>query len=251
MVKLSVVIITFNEEKNIGRCLESVRNIADDVVVVDSFSSDNTKAICEKHHARFVEHRFEGHIEQKNWALKQANYPNILSLDADEAVSSEMEKAIIKIKSNWTHDGYFFNRLTRYCNKWIKHCGWYPDRKLRLWDSRKGRWTGVNPHDKFMMDGDARVTRAPGDILHYSFYSIEDHMNQVNKFSTIKAEHAFRRGERASCFKILIKPVFKFFRGYVLKFGMLDGFYGFVVCINSAHAEFLRYVKLKRLWRDN
>src|ERR1035437_3751774 len=132
MIQLSVVIITYNEEYNIARCLESVKTIADDIVVIDSFSTDKTKEICESAGVRFVQHKFEGHIEQKNWAITQAKFPHILSLDADEALDGTLIKSILEVKNNWKYDGYYMNRLTNYCGKWIYHCGWYPDRKLRL-----------------------------------------------------------------------------------------------------------------------
>ncbi len=245
-IKLSVVIITFNEEKNIERCLLSVKDVADEIVVVDSFSKDNTKKICEKHQVRFIEHRFEGHIEQKNWAITQASNPYILSLDADESLTKELAEKINEIKQNWQFDGYSFNRLTNYCGKWIKHCGWYPDIKLRLWDSRKGSWTGINPHDKYELTGNS-VKHINEDILHYSYYSISDHIKQVNYFTDIAAEAAVKKGKKSSVFKIIVSPVVKFFRDYFFKLGFLDGYYGFVISMISSHATFLKYVKIKQL----
>lgn len=246
-VQLSVVIITFNEEKNITRCLDSVWQVADEIVVVDSFSTDNTKKLCEAKNVRFVEHKFDGHIEQKNWAITQAKYQYVLSLDADEALTKELEEAILQIKNNWKSDGYVFNRLTNYCGKWIKHCGWYPDRKLRLWDTTKGKWGGVNPHDKVVMNKEAIVDNINFDILHYSFYSIQQHLKQIDYFTDISAEAAFKQGKTSSDFKILYKSIFKFFRDYILKRGFLDGYYGYVICKNSAYAKQLKYKKLKSL----
>ena len=124
-VQISVVIIAFNEERNIGRCIDSVKEIADDIVVVDSFSKDNTEEICSEKNARFIQHPFEGHIEQKNWAITQAKHQYVLSLDADEALDEQLISEISFIKSNWTHDGYSMNRLNQFCGKWIKHGGWY------------------------------------------------------------------------------------------------------------------------------
>lgn len=251
MTPISVVIITFNEERNITRCLESVKNVADDIVVLDSFSTDNTQAICEKYGARFFQHAFDGHIEQKNRAITYAKYPHVLSLDADEALNEILINEIQKAKSEFIADGYYFNRLTNYCGKWIKHCDWYPDRKLRLWDSRKGKWTGENPHDRYELKTDSTQKYLKGDLLHYSFYTIEQHINTINKFSSIAAEMRYAKGKRFSFVKLFVSPAWKFFRSYIIKGGFRDGFYGFVICKNSAHSTFLKQVKLYQLWHQN
>ncbi|MCB0400797.1 MAG: glycosyltransferase family 2 protein [Flavobacteriales bacterium] len=250
-IQLSVVIITFNEEKNIARCIGSVLPIADDIVVVDSFSTDKTKAICTSKGVRFVEHPFDGHIEQKNWALTQAKFNHVLSLDADEALTPELQQEILKIKSNWEADGYSFNRLTNFCGTWIKHCGWYPDKKLRLWNITKGSWGGVNPHDKVIMDKEARTKHIPFDILHYSFYTVDQHLKQIEYFTDISAKAAFEKGKTSNGFKIFYKSVFKFIRDYFLKLGFLDGYHGYVVCKNSAYAKKLKYSKLRALNRNH
>jgi glycosyltransferase involved in cell wall biosynthesis len=247
MPNLSVVIITFNEEKNISRCLDSIESIADDIVVVDSFSTDKTEHICSQFNVRFIQHKFEGHIEQKNWALQQAKYPHVLSLDADEALDESLKLLIGKIKENWTADGYSMNRLTNYCGQWIKHCGWYPDKKLRLWDSRLGAWGGTNPHDKVIMNEGSKIAHLDYNILHYSFYTIQQHLKQIDFFTDISAKAAFNNGETSSGFKIIYKSGFKFFRDYILKLGFLDGYYGFVVCKNSAFAKRMKYRKLQEL----
>jgi glycosyltransferase involved in cell wall biosynthesis len=245
-IKLSVIIITFNEEKNIERCLASVKTIADEIVVVDSFSTDKTKEICLKYGVKFIEHEFDGHIEQKNWAISQSSSPYILSLDADEALTAELIQEIQQIKNNWQFDGYSFNRLTNYCGKWIKHCGWYPDVKLRLFDSKKGSWKGTNPHDRYEVD--TKYTKHINhDILHYSYYSIFDHIKQVNYFTDVAAKAAFKEGKKSSVLYILVKPLVKFLRDYFLKMGFLDGYYGFVISVISSHATFLKYAKLKEL----
>lgn len=250
MQKISVVIITFNEEKDIARCIASVQSIADDIVVVDSFSTDRTQEIVLEKGARFVQHAFEGHIQQKNWAITQARYPHVLSLDADEVVSKELQDEILKVKANWQADGYFFNRMTNYCGKWIKHCGWYPDRKLRLWDSRKGKWGGINPHDKFEMDEGSQVRFLKGDLYHYSYHSISQHVLQIDKFTHIGALEAMKRGKAANVFLLLIKPVWKFWRDYVFKLGFLDGYFGFVICGLSSVATFVKYLKMIELKRN-
>ncbi len=250
MPKLSVVIITFNEEKNIGRCLDSVQDIADDIVVVDSFSTDKTEEICIAKGARFIQHKFNGHIEQKNWAVTQAAFPHVLSIDADEALDATLKKSILEIKNNWLNDGYYMNRLTNYCGKWIYHCGWYPDRKLRLWDSGKGKWGGINPHDKYELTaGDGKTGRLNGNILHYSYYSIEGHIQQTEKFSTISAAALFASGKKTNWLQINLSPIVKFIKSYFFQLGILDGYYGFRICKISAHAVYLKYFKLNKLYK--
>jgi len=246
-IQLSVVIITFNEEKNIARCLDSVNNLGDDIVVVDSYSTDSTKQICKEKNVRFVEHKFEGHIEQKNWAISQAKYQFVLSLDADEALSSELQKELKQIKNNWQGDGYVFNRLTNFCGSWIKHCGWYPDKKLRLWNTTKGSWGGNNPHDKVIMEKGTTTKHINCDILHYSFYTVQQHLKQIDYFTDISAKSAFEKGKTSTRLTIFYKTTFKFIRDYILKLGFLDGYHGYVVCKNSAYAKRLKYNKLRQL----
>jgi glycosyltransferase involved in cell wall biosynthesis len=250
MPQISVVIITYNEERNIARCLDSVKTIADEIVVIDSFSTDKTEEICKTNKVRFISHAFEGHIEQKNWAITQAGFPHILSLDADEVVSDQLAEAILEVKQNWKKDGYSFNRLTNYCGKWIKHGGWYPDRKLRLWDSRKGSWTGENPHDKYELKAGCTSGQLKGDLLHYSFNSIEDHLKQIEKFSFLAASARFKNGKRTNLFNILMKPLARFFKGYIFRMGFLDGYYGFVIHRLSMNAVFLRHIKLREMWKS-
>jgi len=199
-VQISAVIITYNEERNIKRCLDSLLGVADEIVVVDSYSTDRTEEICRSYNTVFIKHKFTGHIEQKNWAILQASSPYILSLDADETLSNELKASILRIKENWTHDGYYFNRLTNYCGKWIRHTSWYPSRKLRLWDSRLGSWGGYNPHDRYNMNRGATRCFLKGDLLHYSYYSVGEHLLQMNSFSSILARSYYERGRRSNFF---------------------------------------------------
>jgi glycosyltransferase involved in cell wall biosynthesis len=249
MVRISAVIITFNEERNIARCIESLIGIADEIVVVDSFSKDKTEEICKSFGVKFVQHIFDGHIEQKNWAITQATFPHILSLDADEAVDETLKSSILKIKENWNHDGYFMNRLTNYCGKWIRHCGWYPDTKMRLWDSRKGEWGGDNPHDKYELVEGSSTKHIEGDILHYSYYSLEDHYKQVTYFTDILSKSQFKKGKKAPFIVLIFSPIVKFIKDYFIKKGFLDGKEGFTICRISAYATFLKYKKIRILIR--
>jgi glycosyltransferase involved in cell wall biosynthesis len=249
-IELSIVIITFNEEKNIKRCLDSIEGLSKDIVVVDSFSTDKTKAICLQKGVRFIENKFEGHIEQKNWAITKAKSQYVLSLDADEALTEELKEAIIAIRDNWKSDSYSFNRLTNFCGQWIKHCGWYPDKKLRLWDTTKGKWGGENPHDMLVLRKEATIQHVSLDILHYSFYTEEQHIKQIEYFTDISSKAAFSNGAKSNPFKIFYKSKFKFFRDYILKTGFLDGYYGYVVCRNSAYATALKYKKIAQLQKN-
>jgi glycosyltransferase involved in cell wall biosynthesis len=248
-VSLSVVIITFNEERNIERCLLSVKEIADEIVVLDSFSTDRTEEICRKHGVKFFQHKFDGHIQQKNRAITFASHPYVLSLDADEAPDENLKASILAVKADWNCEGYTMNRLTNYCGKWIRHCGWYPDTKLRLWDSRKGSWTGVNPHDRYELnDRKSRVQHLNGDILHYSYYTVEEHYKQADKFSGIAAQALFAQGKRAGVLTPLLKCIAKFIRNFIVNAGFLDGKYGWIICRITAYETWMKYNKLRALW---
>ncbi len=250
-LKISAVIITYNEEANIERCLDSLEGTADEVLVVDSFSSDRTADICKSKGVDFIQHPFDGHIEQKNYALSCASNDYVLSLDADEALSQKLSQSIQAAKQNWTEDGYSVNRLTNYCGKWIRHCGWYPDTKIRLWDRSKGHWGGVNPHDHVVMDEPIRIRHLSGDLLHYSYPTIRDHISQINSFSDIAARAAFEKGRQSNlALDICLNPTLTFFKKYFLKLGLLDGYEGFVISISTAYGKFLKYIKLRELERQ-
>ena len=251
MQKLSVAIITLNEERDIGRCLESVQGLADEIVVVDSFSTDKTEAICLKYGARFIQHQFEGYIEQKNFALSQTSFQYVLSLDADEALSEELKVSVLQTKSNFTADGYNMNRLTNYTGTWIHHCGWYPDTKLRLFNRDKGKWGGTNPHDEFRFDGPATTEKLKGDILHYSYHSLEDHYRQIEHFTDIASRAYFDKGKKAPLLKLIFSPVVRFIRDYFFLLGFLDGKAGLRICYLSAGATFKKYRKLRKIYQQN
>lgn len=250
MVKLSVVIITLNEEKNIQRCLESVMPVADEIVVVDSFSTDSTEKICSKYGVRFVKHEFEGYIEQKNFALSLADNNYVLSLDADEALSDELKNSILEAKKDFAKSGYTMNRLTNYCGKWVKHSGWYPDRKLRLFNRTLGNWGGINPHDKFIFFKKESVKQLRGDLLHYSYYTVEEHYKQSERFSNIAARSYFEKGKKATWIKLWINPGVKFFLDYIIKLGFLDGQTGFRICSITAGSTYQKYRKLKAIYES-
>jgi len=243
---LSAVIIAYNEERNIGRCLDSLRGSVDEIVVVNSYSTDTTKEIAISKGARVIEQAFLGYAEQKNFATSQASFDHILSLDADEALSDELRRSIEAAKANWQFDGYWMSRLTNYCGSWIRHGGWYPDKKVRLFDRRVARWKGERLHEGIEIDR-TRCGNLEGDLLHYSFYTISDHLKVIDKYTEIQAQELFDNGNRAGLGHLIARPAFKFFRDYIINAGFLDGFAGYCVAKLSAKATFVKYAKLKML----
>ncbi len=248
MDKISVVIITYNEERNIRRCLESVVLVADEIIVVDSLSDDKTKEICSEFNVSFHEQKFLGYIEQKNFALKFATHDFVLSVDADEALSEELAKSILEHKNSLQAAGYTMNRCTNYCGKWIYHGGWYPDRKLRLFKHKLGSWGGINPHDKFSFNDSVDIKHLKGDLLHYSYYTVQEHHLQNDRFSTIAAEHLYKRGKKYNILQHYFSPVLRFIRDYFINRGFLDGRAGLRISSLSAGSSFQKYGKLRELY---
>jgi glycosyltransferase involved in cell wall biosynthesis len=247
MPKISAVIITYNEELFIDKCLASLKGVADEIVVVDSFSTDTTEEICKKHNVRFIKHSFEGFRDQKNFALQLASYKNILSLDADEALSDQLRESILAVKDKWEYDGYVFNRRSNYCGTWINHSEWYPDRQLRMFYTDHGKWGVLNLHEKFMMSNGATIGKMKGDLLHWPFSSLQDHLNKMKKYSAIGAEEFYKAGKKANIFTPYIHYFWGFFRSYIIHRGILDGRNGFLICSLYAKSTFKKYKKLREL----
>ena len=252
MQHLSISIITFNEEKNIARCLDSVKDIANEIVVVDSNSTDNTESICKQYGVKFFKQKFLGYIEQKNVALSHCKHNFVLCLDADECLSETLIDSIKKAKQNdFLSDSYTMNRCSNFCGKWIKYGNWYPDKKLRLFNKEKGNWAGVNPHDKIVMQNNCSQNFLKGDLLHYSYYSIEEVLTQNNKFTTIQAKAMLLQGKRSNVFKLFFNPFVAFVNGYFLKFGFLNGVDGFFIASTVAYHTMIKYYKLLKLQKSN
>jgi len=250
-VKLSAVIITFNEEEHIEKCLTSLVNVADEIVVVDSFSTDRTEAICKHFNVKFIQHSFEGYIEQKNFAITQASNDYILSLDGDEALSEKLKISILKAKQNWNCDGYVSNRLNNYCGKWIKHSDWYPDRKLRLFKKESGEWKGINPHDSYTLKKSKKCGKLKGDLYHWIYRDYSEHQQKSENFSTIASHAYYKLGIKSSKFKIYFRPSWAFFKSYFLRLGFIEGKYGYRICYQSYRTTYLKYKKLYKLWQES
>ena len=248
MVKLSAVIIAFNEEKDIRRCLESLTDVADEILVLDSFSTDSTAEICRQCGVRFEQHAFDGYVTQKNRALQMASFDHILSLDADEALSQEAKQEIRKARETWKHDGYYLNRRNNFCGQWMRHTSWYPDRKLRLFDRRKARWEGLDPHDFIRMDKGCSVVRLKADLLHWSVYTLEEQVAKTEQFARISAKFYFDQGIRSGLVTALAHFVWRWFSEYCIRLGFLDGKAGWQVSRFSALYVWKKYYYLRQLY---
>jgi glycosyltransferase involved in cell wall biosynthesis len=243
-IKISATVIAFNEEGTIGPCLQSLLEVADEIIVVDSCSTDKTEEICRQFPVRFIRHPFEGYVAQKNYAVRQAAYDYILSLDADERLSDELKNSILEIKGNWGNvDGYTMRRFNNYCGKWMRFSGWY-ERKIRLWDRRKAGWQGTDPHDFVFIPG-RRLKNLQGNLLHYAYLTINDHIRQNFKFAEIAAQAKYKKGDRPNfIINVIFSPLFRFVKSYFFQLGFFDGYYGFLFCAISASMTFFKYVRL-------
>lgn len=247
MTGISAVIITRNEARNIGRCIASLQDVVDEVVVVDAESTDNTQRIATDLGARVITRAWTDYADQKNFANAQAIGPYILSMDADEALSPELKASLLTVIRSGLQGAYQVDRLTNYCGTWVKHGGWYPDSKVRLFPKDRARWAGTHVHETLELDPGMPTTELRGDLLHYSYPTVQDHLTRIERYSDLHAQKLFAAGKRASFVKQWFSPMAKFIQGYVLRLGLLDGHAGWMIAKLSARAVRLKYVKLERL----
>ncbi len=250
MDRVSAVVITKNEGRNVERCLRSLAPVADEIVVVDDFSTDDTAAICERFGARVVRQAWLGFGPQKNFANGLATNEWILSLDADEALDPFLQRALMEAKARGLHGVYEVSRLNFYFGTSVRHGLEYPDRKIRLFPRSAARWNGRLVHEGLELSGRPPVARLDGHMLHYTHSCFEDHFAKANRYSTLAAREAYARGVRPSAARILLGPIVTFFRAYVLKRGFLDGAVGVVLAADHALAAFLKHAKIWELHRD-
>jgi glycosyltransferase involved in cell wall biosynthesis len=243
MAKISACIISFNEEEKIEGCLKSLQSVADEIIVIDSLSKDRTKEIAANYTDKIFDQEFLGHVEQKNLAVSKASHDWIISLDCDERLTPELVSSILKIKDNLEQaDAYRMARKTYYVYRWLNHC-WYPDYKVRLFNKNTAKWGGVNPHDRVEVNGDNIVT-LDGDILHYSFNSISEHIRTLDNFTEIGAREIIRRNKSVSIISPWTHGLWTFLRLYIFKRGFLDGYAGLVVSVLSGLHAFVKYNKV-------
>ena len=238
-MSLSVSIISFNEGENILRTLEALQGLADEIVLVDSFSTDNTVEIAKSMRAKVFQESWKGFIAQKNSALDKCNSDWILALDCDEVITPELAESIrVAMKSN-EHDGYALNRRTFYLGKLLKH-SWQPDRKLRLVRKRaEARWGGYDPHDVLQLKG--RIGNLKGDLIHYSFKDFHDHMQRTIKHSRVAAESYHKKGKKSGMLDLTLKPMWVFMNRLIIRGSILDGIPGVLASFSAAVAVYMKY----------
>lgn len=244
---ISGVVICCNEEPDIARCLESLA-FCDEIVVVDSGSTDRTREIARRYTDRVIDQPFLGYVKQKNFALDQAKHDWVVCLDADEALSDELAARIPDaVAAAGDVGGFVLDRLTWFLGVWHDAGEWYPDPQLRVFRRSRGRWTGRDPHDRVELDGEARPL--PGRLLHYNYRDLSDHIDTIDRFSARQARAMFDEGVRFRLRDLLARPAFRFFKGYALRGGFRKGLPGFLVSVSTAYYVFMKYAKLWELER--
>ena len=247
-MKISAVVITRNEEANIEAALLSLEGIASEIVVVDSHSTDRTVKLARKHTDKVTERTWTNFADQKNFGNDQASHPWILSLDADERLSPELRdemKAMLEDEPDCA--AFSMPRRVFYLGRWIRHSGWYPDRKVRLFRKERARWEGAYVHESLVVAGEVRKLK--GDIHHYTYRSIADHLARINRFSDLGAQKLYAEKKKCRWYHLLCQPFGRFVKSYVFKRGFQDGFAGLVVSVLNGYSIFVRYAKLREIWK--
>ena len=249
--KLTSTIITFNEERNIGRCIDALQSISDEIIVLDSFSTDKTLDICKEKGVKVVQREWKGYSNAKNYLNQLASHEYIFSVDADEAPDETLQQSILKIKEKGFEGVYAVNRLTNYCGKWIKHSGWYPDVKTRIFPQSISEWQGEFVHEQLVIEGNPKPTLLPGHLLHYSYYSPKEHRERADKYSELTALKMYKNGKKAGVLKPYISALGRFIAMYIIKGGFLDGKAGFQIARISAQSNIYKYKELRRHHHEN
>ncbi len=244
-MKISAAIITYNEELNIARAIESLR-CCDEIVVIDSGSNDRTIELAQNHGARVVETHWRGYAAQKNFASEVCENDWVLSIDADEALSEALEGEIWQLKKNGPrHDGYTMPRLAQYLGRWILHSGWYPDRKVRLFNRNKAKWVGEYVHESVVVDGSTGHLET--NLLHYTCSSLSEHLRTMDRYTTLAAEQIVAQRKPVGWRNMAIDPAWTFFKSYVVQRGFLDGPEGLAIAYMAGIYTFLKYAKARNM----
>lgn len=247
-MQISAVLIAFNEEHNIEAALRSLEGVADEIVVVDSGSTDRTTKIARKYTDRVFERTWTNYADQKNFANDRARHLWLLSLDADERLSPGLRDEILGLKDG-TPDcaGFSMPRRVFYLGRWIRHSGWYPDRRIRLFRKDAARWEGAYVHESLVLSGAPRPLS--GDIQHFTYRNIAEHVARINTFSELGAQKLYAARRKARWPQLVFLPPARFLKSYLFRLGFLDGFAGLVISVLTGYAIFLRYAKLREIWK--
>ncbi len=247
-MKISVVIITFNEEDRLEAALKSVREVADEIVIVDRHSTDDTAKLAKRYTDRFYRRDWTNYADQKNFANSKAGFSWILSIDADERLSSSLSQEILELKKGEPAVSAFsMPRQAYYLGRWIRHSDWYPDRKIRLFQKDQAHWEGAYVHESLEVIGE--VKKLQGVLQHFTYRNISDHVWRLNAYAGLGAQKLYAEQKRCRWYHLWPLPFFGFLRAYVWKFGLLDGMAGFVIAVMQGYGIFLRYAKLREIWK--
>ena len=241
MQKISATIITFNEEKKIAACLASLQGVADEIIVMDSFSTDNTVAICKQFGAKVYQQPWSGYGQQKNDAAAKATFDYILSIDADECLSTTLQHSINKLKETGFTGVYKINRLNIFYGYTLNFGLTQPDRIIRIYDRKLIKWSLRLVHETLELPEKIKINEIKGNLIHTSKDSMQDFITTINKYSTLSAISYFERGKKVSIFKILVNPAFTFFKGYFINLGFLDGIPGLIMAFTLSLETFLLF----------
>ncbi len=247
--KISVVLITLNEAENLQRSLPPLAQVTDDIVVVDSGSNDGTVELCNRYGATVVERKWEGYANAKNFGNSLARHQWVLSVDADEVLSDDLVQTI---KTLVLEEGsvYALDRITNYCGTWIRHSGWYPDWKVRLFDKSVVEWSGDYVHERLIFPDGTTVQRLKGKLYHWSYTSPEDHLRRMEQYARLSAQELFANGKRVSPVLRWLSPFARFIRTYIVKAGLLDGKEGWTISVRNAQMVRMKYRFLTELVRE-
>lgn len=250
IVKISATIITLNEERHIQRCLSSLHDVADELVVVDSGSRDRTLKIVEESGARLFTRPWTNYSDQKNFATGLASHEWILSVDADECLSDSLRESLLEVKAGHpSADAYAFPRMAFYLGRWIRHSGWYPDYKTRLYAKDRAWWEGEFVHEHLVVKG--QTSRLKGDLLHYTCDSLTEHAQRLDHYTSLAAQALWTNGQKASLLGVMTSPLTAFAKSYLLKTGFLDGYHGVLIAGFAAYYNFLKLAKLRELQKGS
>lgn len=247
MVEISAIILTHFENNSLEKCINSINKIAEDIVVIDSYSHRDAEELCKKKEISYFQCKEEEHLIKVKWAIEKTKYFNILILFDNEVLSDKLKRSIQAVKNGWIYNAYYFKSLINYCGKKIRFCGVVPKKDIRLLDKRKVQWINSVKHNKLLIDNDSLSYLLKGKIHRYLYNNISQHIEQINKESEIIANNNFQNGKKVYLFIIFIRFVAIFFNRYFLKLGILDGYYGFIICILAAYNGFISDAKLWQL----